>query len=397
MNRRALLLAFILTTLVVFAAPVSASDLSGDLAEVRSRIDDVRSQMTDAAAQQSDLAKQVVAAGEELDAAERDLAAVTARIERLNGDIASRSDALDAIRTELASQFQELASLREMLAGARADAEHWALEAYMAGGVAQPSIAFSVGGMNDIAVGVAYLNVLTGDSNRTAERYTSLVAAEEEKEALVRASEDRAEEELAGLEDLWFQLAEVQAEEQERQGMLERAYEGKAELLAKVEARIEEFEGELAAFEREEASIRARIAAAAAPTVVTTSTGRARPVPGAVSSGFGMRVHPILGTSRMHNGWDMNAAHGDPIRAYNSGRVILAGPKGGYGNTVMIDHGGGVVTLYAHQSKMAVSNGDSVEMGQVIGYIGSTGLSTGPHLHFEIRINGTPVDPDRYL
>jgi len=88
---------------------------------------------------------------------------------------------------------------------------------------------------------------------------------------------------------------------------------------------------------------------------------------------------------------------GQPIVAAAGGTVIYAGVKGGYGNTLMVDHGGGMVTLYAHQSKFAVGYGASVGAGQVIGYVGSTGDSTGPHLHFEVRIGGGPVNPSRYL
>ena len=99
----------------------------------------------------------------------------------------------------------------------------------------------------------------------------------------------------------------------------------------------------------------------------------------------------------MHNGVDMHAGMGVPIKAAAAGKVILAGVKGGYGNTVMIDHGGGMVTLYAHQSKLGVKAGQRVRAGEIIGWVGSTGQSTGPHLHFEVRINGVPQDPERYL
>jgi murein DD-endopeptidase MepM/ murein hydrolase activator NlpD len=123
----------------------------------------------------------------------------------------------------------------------------------------------------------------------------------------------------------------------------------------------------------------------------------ARPVPGPITSGYGPRYHPVLHYNRMHTGADMRASSGTPIRACRSGTVVIAGSQGGYGNAVVIDHGGGMGTLYAHQSRIAVSNGEQVTAGQIIGYVGSTGMSTGPHLHFEVRLSGNPVDPAPYL
>jgi murein DD-endopeptidase MepM/ murein hydrolase activator NlpD len=99
----------------------------------------------------------------------------------------------------------------------------------------------------------------------------------------------------------------------------------------------------------------------------------------------------------MHTGIDFGASEGTPIKAAADGVVVSAGVQGGYGNTTIIDHGNSLATLYAHQSRMIVSSGQSVKRGQVIGYVGSTGNSTGPHLHFEVRVNGTPVDPMKYL
>ena len=119
-----------------------------------------------------------------------------------------------------------------------------------------------------------------------------------------------------------------------------------------------------------------------------------RPVPGGQLR-FGYRVHRF-GTRRMHTGWDMSARW-RPIHAAGDGVVVSAGVRGGYGNAVVIDHGGGIATLYAHQSSMAVSAGQKVSQGQVIGYVGCTGYCTGPHLHFEVRVNGRPVDPGGYV
>jgi len=124
-----------------------------------------------------------------------------------------------------------------------------------------------------------------------------------------------------------------------------------------------------------------------------TSGSLQRPVPGNVSSNFGMRRHPILGYSRMHKGMDFRAGFGTPILAASDGRVTAAGWAGGYGRQVRIAHAGGIATSYSHMSRISARPGSQVRQGQVIGYVGSTGLSTGPHLHYELYRNGVPVNP----
>jgi murein DD-endopeptidase MepM/ murein hydrolase activator NlpD len=114
-------------------------------------------------------------------------------------------------------------------------------------------------------------------------------------------------------------------------------------------------------------------------------------------SGYGMRTHPIHGDQRMHHGVDLGAETGTPISAISDGIVSFAGERGGYGNLVIIDHGGGYETRYAHQAQLAVTAGDLVRSGDLIGYVGSTGASTGPHLHFEVRRDGESVDPEPWL
>ena len=146
--------------------------------------------------------------------------------------------------------------------------------------------------------------------------------------------------------------------------------------------------------------LRSRFLPAASPGPEAGSGRLLRPVDGPVTSPFGDREHPVTGEHRHHDGVDLAAAQGTPIRAADEGVVSFAGVQSGYGNVVIIDHpglGGGIQTVYAHQSRIGVAQGDHVGRGQVIGAVGSTGVATGPHLHFEVREGGRAVDPLPYL
>ena len=121
------------------------------------------------------------------------------------------------------------------------------------------------------------------------------------------------------------------------------------------------------------------------------------PVKGRITSPFGYRIHPILKTKNLHTGLDIAASTGTPVVAANTGTVIKAGWNNSYGNLLMIDHGGGIVTLYAHNSSLLAKVGDVVSKGQTVAKIGSTGMSTGPHLHFEVRVNGQYKNPMDWL
>lgn len=124
-----------------------------------------------------------------------------------------------------------------------------------------------------------------------------------------------------------------------------------------------------------------------------------QPLPGTldVTSGFGFRIDPFLGRPALHSGLDLRGDRGDPVRATAAGRVVVAGQSGGYGNLVEIDHGAGLATRYGHLSQISVTEGQWVEAGALLGDIGATGRSTGPHLHYEVRVDGGAVDPGRYL
>ena len=116
-----------------------------------------------------------------------------------------------------------------------------------------------------------------------------------------------------------------------------------------------------------------------------------------ITSEYGWRLHPTLGYEKLHTGMDIGASYGAKIIAAKSGKVITATENRAYGKYVVIDHGGGICTLYAHQSSLAVSAGQSINEGDTVGYVGSTGYSTGPHLHFEVIVNGKTTNPRNYV
>ena len=167
----------------------------------------------------------------------------------------------------------------------------------------------------------------------------------------------------------------------------------KKERLASVQESKAEYLHEVAGLQVSSSQVTAQLQATGSSSYDSTpsSSGLIWPVSGPVVSGFGMRW------GRMHEGIDIAVGYGTPIHAAASGTVVFSGWMGGYGNFVIIDHGGGLATAYGHQSSIAVGGGSSVSQGQVIGYVGCTGHCFGPHLHFEVRVNGTPVDPMGYL
>ncbi|BAY31161.1 peptidase M23B [Nostoc carneum NIES-2107] len=196
---------------------------------------------------------------------------------------------------------------------------------------------------------------------------------------------------------LLAQKADYQAQAQSQSELIERLNSDRLALEA-AQNQLEQDSKNI------EILIQQKIAEAQAKTnsnsksVIIRGTGMfAYPSDAPTSSPFGWRIHPILGYRRFHAGLDFAASYGSTIRAADSGTVIFAGWYGGYGKAVIIDHGNGITTLYGHTSELFVSEGQGVQRGQAIAVVGSTGLSTGPHLHFEVRRNGIPVDPASYL
>jgi murein DD-endopeptidase MepM/ murein hydrolase activator NlpD len=219
----------------------------------------------------------------------------------------------------------------------------------------------------------------------------------------LRQDADDLEKQRRGVESQKNQIALITQELQTQKADYQAQAETQQELIKRLQAdrrALEAAEEQLAKDSENLATlIQQRLAEQARQNKTAPySTGAmGYPSGGSITSGFGYRVHPVLGYSRFHAGLDFGADYGSPIWAAKGGVVLFAGWYGGYGQAVVVDHGGGITTLYGHASELYVSEGQTVQRGQLIAAIGSTGLSTGPHLHFEVRANGEPIDPLNYL
>ncbi len=252
---------------------------------------------------------------------------------------------------------------------------------------------------------ISYLEVLFsasdfGDFLTRWEFLNEIVNKDQELIFTVAEERRQLEEKKKGLEDNQKKLLEVQAAKRDKEVELQDKTGQRQVALKDVQKEKRLYEQALKELEQASLEVERMIQRMQQGSGAYQGTGKFTwPAPGykSITSKYGMRFHPIVKQNKLHTGIDIRAPKGAKIVAVDSGRVLQVSYNAAYGNMIIIDHGGGIATLYAHLSKFEVSSGANVTKGQVIGRAGSTGWSTGPHLHFEVRKNGTPVNPNTYL
>jgi murein DD-endopeptidase MepM/ murein hydrolase activator NlpD len=369
--------------LLVTTALVSPSSAQDSIKDARQKRDSAVNAQANAAAQINFLKAQDADVADAVEQVNLAVAAQQARVEAAQQGITNAEQ-------EAAAQNALVAEAQVRIAEVRAQVGELLVEDYMGRTAEDATAILRAPSLMEGLQKAALLDAVSTDRRRLT---SSLRGLQADLDAALDAAN-------AAVEQAQHYRAELAAELDALQGRLADQQRLKVEL----ERRIVEWRKKQDQLARDSANLssfilkeQARIlgVAASAPSAASVQ-GFIMPLKGKIGSGFGMRRHPVYGDTRMHTGTDIDGRTGDPVVAAKEGKVILASVFGGYGNCVIIQNGG-VSTLYGHLSSIDVSAGNTVNKGEFIGRVGSTGVSTGPHLHFEVRINGDPKDPMLFL
>lgn len=386
----------LMLTASILPLGVDAQQEEGKLERVEQRIRDLRGQLTSAESERTSYVVALEEAEARMIEVRGELSDAEVALIEAEGAVLLVEDAVGSLLRRIRLLDAELAANRLDQRLTREQIREHAVELYMSSTSGIETVLF---GSEDLKASVITLEYNRGLLQNTEVLLSSLEILERQEVTRQDRLRDEQEQEALLLQEFEAQL--VQAEE--HKATVEAAREeldlqitGLESLLAEIDREIEEWSGHIDALEAESKRLELEILRRQVREGRRPGT-LAWPVGGPVTSPFGWRIHPIFGDRRLHTGIDLGSAAGASIHAAGNGTVILAGNWGGYGRTVVIDHGGGLSSLYAHQSSIAVSEGQRVLAGDVIGYIGCTGFCTGPHLHFEVREVGAPVDPMLWL
>ena len=339
--------------------------------------EELKDQLAEAEAQQAAAQEKRQLLTQQLNAINAEIANIDAQISYYDGEIAQKEEERKEAEAREAEQY-ELFCQRVRMMEEQGTVSYW-------------SILFNAEDFSDLLDRIADVDAVMAYDNEVMDQ---LIATREELERLQADLESARAEEQAAKEQQEAKKAEQQAKVAEAQALVDQINADVAEVnrqLDEESAAASEIQAEIAKKQKQLEEERKQN-----NIVISSETGYLWPLPGyyRLSSQFGYRIHPITGVAHSHTGIDIPASGGTPILAAKSGQVVTSAYHYSYGNYVVIDHGNGNSTLYAHMSSRAVSEGQMVTQGQVIGYVGTTGSSTGNHLHFEVRDNYTRVDPE---
>ncbi|MDQ3770793.1 MAG: peptidoglycan DD-metalloendopeptidase family protein [Actinomycetota bacterium] len=422
MKHQAFRLAGVVATLVLCLASVSLPATAGPedrLDAIEKRRERIERDLEDTGKKTETLKGTISVLDTEAEDLQSGLDELNAEISELDGRIGEVQAELELAQQRFTSLTEELLGIQDDLVESTDSLTERAIETYKAGPAAYVEGILSSDSFADLSDRYEYYEATV---ELDSELVTEIERLNEETDARreqVAEEKERIAEAKLVLEKDRSDLAAVQVEKEallgvqnsliaEKEDVLRGQLAKKSELeevVQQLDQDSQEIENLLAQAAKEAAEEAAAPGgggggpAPAPPAPAPTNTGGqfTWPASGPVTSPYGYRTHPIFGDARLHTGIDIGAGYGSPVYAATEGTVVFAGSMSGYGNAIVVDHGGGVATTYNHLSGFSTSQGATVGRGQTIGSVGCTGYCTGPHLHFEVRIGGSPVDPMPYL
>ena len=393
MRVRIALLCVALPLLLWAALPVvSVGDPAEEAARLERRIDSARERVERRLGTERALRGDIRSYSQRIDRLEGRIGELRGRQQRLQADLDTKQAQLSRIQTQLREERARLVRLRERLKETRQALSGRMVEIYKMGDPGLLEVVLNSDGFAELLERGEFIARISEADRKIIEEVRRAREDAVVTEKRLDELEDRQRELRDAVRTRRDQVADTKGELIGTRVGARRTQEGKENALQKVGSERREIEEDLEAMEAQQEKIQRKLQAAVAGGPIRSGSGALIfPTNGAFTSPFGQRW------GRLHAGIDLASATGTPIRAADSGRVVLRGFTGGYGNYTCIQHSASLSTCYAHQSRYAVASGQNVRKGQVIGYVGNTGNSTGAHLHFEVRVNGSPRDPMGYL
>ncbi len=383
----------------------TADEIAQRIAELEEELKGVREGISEVEQSVDVNLEVLVATEEEVDIARHrltqvkvDLDAARVRLILAEEEVAAGERRLSAVENRIGLLELQLATIRSHIVEKTLAIESRAVDLYMEFFSAGRWAVLQQEDVIDLTLGRVYGGDLLAEADQEIRDLHALDQDREERESLLEKEQTAASDQLVLLDeqrevrvaDLW-EVERLRLEASSQLSVVE-------DLVAGVQVQIHAFQEAKEGMQEAAAALAKEIIYRKVLLQRALRPGKMSwPTDGAITSRYGWRTHPILNRRIFHNGLDLGGSTGTPIRAASEGRVILAQSWGGYGNAIVLQHGGDVTSIYAHLSRLGTSVGRSVSEGEVIGYMGCTGLCTGPHLHFEVRESGGTVDPLKYL
>src|SRR4051794_5668070 len=399
-----------LAGLLILATPATGEDIHRRKQAVDQRISSLQSRIDRARSREEVLTQEITIANAKINALQDDVRGAQAQLNTLERQLAASQRRLDRVTELVKLQTMRLVQLRRDYGEALKRLQRRLIDSYESPNVGALDVVFAATSMSAMLNDVEYFAQIDRQDERISLALFDARNAMFSARQRTRKLQAQIAAETEAIRVRTDQQHAVAAELISSQQQLAVARTSKRDTLSSIRVDERDFVAESKSLQAESASLSARIQAAqraaaarsAAPASGSTGNGRPSasgfiwPANGPITSPFGSRCLGN-GDCSSHPGLDIGVPAGTPIHAAASGTVIFTGWAGGYGNLTLIDHGHGLATGYGHQSSIAVTSGAFVSQGQVIGYVGCTGYCFGAHLHFEVRVNGSPVDPLAYL